>query len=91
MEYTEKQVKKFIDRNDKNWNDLVKSKYVLISEQKILLKKLESKRKKDFYVLFRAIKDLNKTIKKLKEQEIFLNELLDNRESQIKKAREDLN
>ena len=91
MEYTEKQVEKFMNKNEKKWNDLIRSKYILISEHKTILKKVESKRKKEFNVLFKAIKDLNKTIKKLGKQEIFLNELLDNRELKIKRAREDLN
>ncbi len=95
--YTEKQMQEFIDKNNKDWNELIVKKYILRSEHKEFMKIIDSRRKKDFRILLRGIQDLNKTIKKLKEQEIFLNELLDNRESdlnnknsKIKKAKEDL-
>lgn len=57
---------------------------------KQLLRSEKSKRKKEFRTLLNTIKDLNKTIKRLKAQEIFLNELLDKREAEIKCLKEDL-
>ncbi len=97
MKYTEKQMQEFINKNNGDWNKLIVDKYILRSEHKTFTKIIDSGRKKDFKILLKGIQDLGKTIKKLKKQEIFLNELLDNREhnlnkkeSQIEKAKEDL-
>lgn len=82
--YTDKQVQEFLNKNDTEWNKYIEDKYILISNHKIILNKLESRRKKEFRVLLRSIQNLNKIIKKLKSQEEFLNELLDKRELEIK-------
>lgn len=50
---------------------------ILRSEQSLEI--LYKKRKAEVRVLINTVKDLNKTIKKLKKQEVFLNELLDKR------------
>ena len=55
-------MQKFIDKNNKDWNDLIRNKYILISEYKVILKKVESKRKKEFNVLFRAINSAKKLV-----------------------------
>ena len=90
MEYTEKQMQKAINKNNQDWNDLIKKKYILFSDYKKIIKIIDSRRKKGFKVLLKGMQDLNKTIKKLEEQEMFLNNLLDDRELKIQKAKEDL-
>ena len=88
--YTEKQMQEFINKNNRDWNKLIVEKYILRSEYSVFVKIIESKQRKEFKVLLKAMQDLNKTIRKLKEQEIFLNNLLDIREHKIAKATEDL-
>ena len=55
------------------------------TDYNIWKKIIESKRKKEFKILLKAMQDMNKTISKLKKQEEFLNELLDKRENDFKR------
>lgn len=71
---------KMTERN----SNLIREKYIPIRDYERNFKMFESKKKKEFKILLKAMQDLNKTIRKLKEQEIFLNELIDERDEKIR-------
>ncbi len=77
-----------IKLNDKRWNELILEKYIKRTDYANMVKILDSRRKKDVKILTKALQDLNKTIKKLRKQDIFLNELLDEREQEIRNLKE---
>ena len=80
--YTNKQMEELQMKITEGFSDIIRNKYILISDYKNNIKRIKSKKKKEFNLLLKAIQDLNKTIKKLKSQEVFL---LDEREASLKK------
>jgi len=83
--YTTKQMQDLQEKVNKRWNDEIKNKYILLTDYERNFKIFESKKKKEFRILLKAMQDLNKTIENLKEQEVFLNDLIDERDRKIKK------
>jgi len=71
------EIKEAIEKNDLRWNEIVKEKYMSRTDYTLGLKTIEARRKKEIKILTKAMLDLNKTISKMKKQEDFLNELLD--------------
>ena len=61
--------------------------YISRTEHEEIVRKLKAKGRKKVKILTKAIQDLNRTSKKLKEQESFLNEILDKREFEIKELK----
>ncbi len=56
-----------------------------IMTSEALYKMKYMQKKKEVKILIKAIFDMSKTIKKLKKQEEFLNELLDKKDEELKK------
>lgn len=82
--YTRKQMKELQMKMTERNSNLIREKYIPIRDYERNFKMFESKKKKEFKILLKAMQDLNKTIRKLKEQEIFLNELIDERDEKIR-------
>lgn len=80
--------KEAIRLNNKEWNEKIFNNYTHNSNYTQMVKILNSSKKRDIKTLIKAMQNLNKKIRKLKSQEIFLNELLDKREEEIKELKQ---
>ncbi len=81
------EIKEAIKLNNDKWNKEIFKNYTRRNNYDEMVKILNSRKRKDVKILIKAMLQLNKKIEKLKSQEIFLNELLDERERELDKLK----